>query len=453
MALSSATVVEIRLAGNDTNGGGFVTGAAGTDWSQQDAAQYAVADGVTNGSTVITSASAGFGTDVVGNLVYVQGGGGAVSSGWYQIITRTSSTTIVVDRATGLTSGTSTTLKIGGALASPGQAANILTVAGQVGFIKYYSSASYTITSTAISTPNGLVNGTGATAYCGYDVTRSLYNLDANRPTIQLSTGLSGAFIFTNINAVYYVQSLILDANNAPTSRCAQMSGEYFYVKGMNGVTAGLSQNSNTGRAILCEVTGCSAIPINLFNLFDCYAHDNTLTSPTNNGAVIGNGVISNTISINNNCIGIFPGTASVVSNCVAYNNTLSGIDCINNTNITIINCISESNSSLGYSANTGQFTAINCASYNNSARIALRGAGKIWGDINPITGTGSFFTSSTNFTLNNTAGAGAAARAAGFPSSWPAPSMSNFADVGALQSSAGGGGTTTTAIYGVMGS
>ena len=452
MAISSAAVVEIRLAGNDTNGGGFVTGASGTDWSQQDAPQYSVTDGVTNGSTVITSASAGFGTDVVGNLVYVQGGGGAISSGWYQIITRTSSTTIVVDRATGLTSGTSTTLKIGGALASPGQAANILTVGGQTGFIKYYSSAPYSITSTAVNAPNGLVNGVTNTAYCGYDVTRSIYNLDANRPTVQLSTGLTGAFIFTNINSVYFVQSLILDANNAPTSRCAQMSGEYFYVKSMNGITAGLSQNSNGGRAILCEVTGCSATPISLSNVYDCYSHDNTLTSPTNNGAVVANGVISNTISVNNNCIGIFPSAGAVVNNCVAYNNSLSGIDCVNNTNILFINCISENNSSLGYAANTGQFTALNCASFNNSARIGLRGAGKIWGDINPVTGTGSFFTSSTNFTLNNTAGAGAAARATGFPSSWPVPSMSNFSDVGALQSSATGGGTTTS-IYGVMGS
>jgi hypothetical protein len=40
MALSSATVLEVRTTGVDTNGGGFVTGATGTDFSQQNAAQY-----------------------------------------------------------------------------------------------------------------------------------------------------------------------------------------------------------------------------------------------------------------------------------------------------------------------------------------------------------------------------------------------------------------------------
>lgn len=34
MALSSATVFEVRTTGADTNGGGFVAGAAGTDYSQ-----------------------------------------------------------------------------------------------------------------------------------------------------------------------------------------------------------------------------------------------------------------------------------------------------------------------------------------------------------------------------------------------------------------------------------
>ena len=64
MALSANTVLEVRNGGSDTNGGGFVTGAAGTDWSQQDAAQYSVTDGVTAGTTTITSATANFGTDV-----------------------------------------------------------------------------------------------------------------------------------------------------------------------------------------------------------------------------------------------------------------------------------------------------------------------------------------------------------------------------------------------------
>ena len=58
----------------------FVTGASGTDHTLQDAAQYSVTDGVTNGTTTITSATANFGTDVVGNLMYVHGGTGIVAA-------------------------------------------------------------------------------------------------------------------------------------------------------------------------------------------------------------------------------------------------------------------------------------------------------------------------------------------------------------------------------------
>lgn len=448
MAISSAAVVEVRLNGNDTNGGGWVTGSSasgGTDWSQQDTPQYSVTDAVTAGSTIITSATAGFGTDVVGNLAYVQGGGGAVSSAWYQIISRTNATTIVVDRVTGLTAGTSTTLKIGGALASPAQAANIATVAGQIVFIKYYSSASYTVTSSISNVPNGCVSGANTTVYSGYDTTRSVYNLNANRPTVKFSSALSGVNIFTNVNSVYYIQSLILDANNIATGRCAQMSGEYFYVKALNGVTAGLSQNSVTGRAILCEVSSCTAIPLNTNAANFCYVHDNS--------AGITSFTAANCISINNSGDGFTPATGASLVNCVAYNNSGAGFNIANNTGVGILNCIAEANSSAGYKLNTGSATLINCADFNNTAgRSVNAGNGKFITDLNPIVGTGSFFTSSTNFMLNNTAGAGAACRAAGFPSSWSSPAMSNFADVGALQSSNTGSGAAT-AIYGVMGS
>ena len=61
MALAAASVVEVRTAGNDTNGGGFVTGASGTDFSQQDAAQCTATDLVLVTTTTATSAITHFG--------------------------------------------------------------------------------------------------------------------------------------------------------------------------------------------------------------------------------------------------------------------------------------------------------------------------------------------------------------------------------------------------------
>src|SRR5687767_10192193 len=104
MALSNATVIEVRSTGATTNGGGFVTGASGVDYSQQDAAQYALSDGVTDGSAVILTASAA--TDMIGNLVYVAGGSGTITPAWYQITAASAGVSITVDRTTGLTAGT-----------------------------------------------------------------------------------------------------------------------------------------------------------------------------------------------------------------------------------------------------------------------------------------------------------------------------------------------------------
>lgn len=154
MAISASTQIEIRSGGSDTNGGGYVSG--GTDWTQQDAAQYSVTDGVTAGTTTITSATANFGTDVVGNLISVSGGTGSVAQNWYEIKSRTNSTTIVVDRSTGLTSGTGVTLKIGGALASIGGLGAALValgtnwVAGLTVHVKSTASLTYTTANVAL---------------------------------------------------------------------------------------------------------------------------------------------------------------------------------------------------------------------------------------------------------------------------------------------------------------
>lgn len=443
MALSASTVLEVRLTGSDTNGGGFVTGASGTDWSQQDTAQYSVTDGVTAGTTTITSATAAFGTDVVGNLIYVQGGTGSVVAGWYQIITRTNATTIVVDRSTGLTAGTGVTLHIGGALLSPGQAAAIATVAFQTVFIKYNASP-YVITTASTNVSGGVPVPVSSTAYIGYNTTRAAYNLDALRPTIQLQAGVTGTAVFMGTNNTYFLHSVILDANSQTGSRCGFQSGEFFNVKGMNGVTGGLNQNVVSGRGIFCEVTGCVAVPLLLNTLYYCSAHDNTLTVPTNVGAigVTASGMAYGCISYNNNCDGFGPGNSYI--NCVAYNDGGQGFNAVN-TNLTLcVNCIAENNTLFGFRTNTATISLINCASFNNTSGRFSLGTGKLWGDINPITGSGSFFTSAaTDFTLNNTAGAGALLRATGFPATFPVPANNNYKDVGALQHLDSGSGST----------
>src|SRR6185436_10248720 len=123
----------------------------------------------------------------------------------------------------------------------------------------------------------------------------------------------------------------------------------------------------------------------------------------------------------------------------------LAGFDAINQTTI-CANCIAENNATTGYRTNVGRITLINCASYNNTSGRYGSGGGTLNGDVNPITGSGSFFTNaaSQDFSLNNTAGAGASARAVGFPASFPVGTNLNYHDVGALQHQDSGGGGST---------
>ena len=99
MALSANTVFEVEYAGADSNGGGFVTGSGGTDYSQQSAAQ-----GSGTNLTVDSSSNTKVNPDGytvvagdVGNLIQITstGSGSAFTTGVYQITaasTGTSST-------------------------------------------------------------------------------------------------------------------------------------------------------------------------------------------------------------------------------------------------------------------------------------------------------------------------------------------------------------------------
>ena len=264
MAIGAACVWEVRTTGNDTNGGGYAGG--GTDWSQQDAAQYSVTDGVTAGTTTITSATANFGTDVVGNVMYVQGGTGSVTAGWYQIISRTNATTIVVDRSTGLTAGTGVTLKIGGAFATPGRLSNLL-VSGNRAWVK---SGTYTITTSTVGPSGPFYQSTSvAGSVEGYNSTRG----DRSTTQPELNAGLitavtlwrsactNSAFNFVNLcangNAKASVTGFAHDGAQTSDLLCKAIN----CVSGFN--------NSN---AVSCVADTCSGYGFISGIALDCYA-------------------------------------------------------------------------------------------------------------------------------------------------------------------------------------
>jgi hypothetical protein len=331
-----------------------------------------------------------------------------------------------VDRSTGLTAGTGVTLKIGGALASPGQGSAILNANAQDGMIMYikYNASPYVITTASTNVAGGCLAPPNNRVYIvGYDTTRARYAPFQNRPTLQLNAGVSSATIFTNLNAQYSTQSLILDANLQTSSVCHQSSGEAFFVKAMNFKTAGVRQNSSTLIAILCEAVGGSgaSFGIQAQTVLWCFSHGNTSTS-----SLEATGVAHSCIAYGNTGNGIVPTPANTpvsLVNCSSYGNTGHGFY-LGNTGsglASCINCISESNGGYGFMVNTGLGQLINCADYNNTSG-RKNTASLFAADLNPVTGSGSFFTNAAgaDFSLNNTAGSGASAREAGFPTTFP---------------------------------
>lgn len=117
MAVNATAVWRVRTGGSNANGAGFdpAISGAGTDYSQQDTAQLTVTDIACSASTTVTSATGGFTSAMIGNAIWITGGG--ASAGPYFITARTDTNTITVDRTPGtVTNGTG---RVGGAWANP----------------------------------------------------------------------------------------------------------------------------------------------------------------------------------------------------------------------------------------------------------------------------------------------------------------------------------------------
>jgi hypothetical protein len=424
MALSASTVWEVRVSGSDTNGGGFVTGAAGTDWSRQDAAQYSVTDAVTDGTTTITSATANFGTDVVGNILYIQGGTGAITAGWYQITVRNSATSITVDRSTGLTTGIGATLTIGGALLSPGIMASVMTVAHMRAFVK---AGTYSITSTSNNVAGGCLSAGSRTLVIGYNTTRAFGNTDT-QPVIQ--TNVASATQVANVAVGF--NNITFDGNNQTASKHCAGAGRFIgcTIKNFNTISSG------TSFYLSCLATANSAAAL-VGNAFFCESHGNTATPVQLDFA--GSFLLSydNTGASTD---GIQ--TTGPLLNCTSVGNGRDGFaQAANGANNFHVNLISQSNGRYGFRADTTTYL-INYASYNNTSG-ATNGSVEV--SFNPIAYTADAFVSvaGDNYGLNNLAGAGAALRAkgmAGLLATYPRGLTESHLDIGAAQHEATGG-------------
>jgi len=462
MSISATAVFEVRTAGSDTNGGGYTSG--GTDMSvfdnknsaggtscQSTTNNLSTTDAVTNNTTTVTSATAAFTSAITGNIIYLTGSG--TTTGWYQA-TYVSATNITVDRATGSTGGTGVTINVGGALATPQPiyGASMTFAAGATPTI-WIKSGTYTLTATW--TLNITSSGNNILMHIGYHSSRG--DNDGTRPVITSATNSVGLFTasigsanlsFRNIKFTHTAGTRGIgiqpqnSGNNLRVENCI-FDGCLWAINGDNSGARYPWQNVLiTDTEIKNSVTGGVIVYSGNLLMIDSWVHANTGYGVSSINAVeimvIRSVVSSNgTYGVGNSGGSGFTQTMLIDSAFYA-NGATSGVSFTNQNGVatdkwfSLIarNCIFYGNTGYGLSASaTPLWYILDHCAYGANTTAALQNLTSGTGD---VTLTGDPFTSSTNFLLNGTAGAGAACKAVGFPGA--ALFGTGGQDIGAVQ-------------------
>ena len=482
-AISPKTTWEVRATGNDTNGGGFVTGATGTDYSQNDNANAAACsncgsatvdlsttDAVTANSTTVTSATCNCGTTLIGNLIYLVGTG--TTTGWYEVKNVVAASppaaVLTVDRATGSTGGTGVTMNIGGALATLGQL-NANMAKGNQAYVK---SGTYTRTTTITVTLSCLANSSGAeqdVCYInGYGATR---NDGGARPLITTATDSTDIYSLNGSSGMVWNH---LSFSSTATTRADAFhtaSGQAYYTGILDCVFDGLAQairaDTNAINPLIIQnseiknsTTAATGAVVNKGTtaLLGDYIHNNTAhgfqpTLSTTAGAVTAVG----SVFASNGGAGIeiasgdeaTPEWLIFISGNVFYKNGTSGFFQGDGSQpVMLENNVFDQNTRYGWeipSAGTGVNPPY--ASVNRNNAYYLNGMGQRLNapaGANDVTLSADPFTAPAgpDFTLNSTSGGGAACKAVGYPG--VTLFGTGYLDIGALQSQAGAGPATT---------
>ena len=450
MAQPATTVWEVRpTVGSDSNGGGFVPGASGTDWSQQNSPQYALTGVASSGSgnTVLSTLAA---ADMVGNIAQCTSGTN-FNTGFFEVVSVSVGVSITFGSNAGGSSictgvGSSGVINIGGALATI-----------KILFRSLYSSAQASNGNTIY------IKATGSLA-----VTATQQNYDINFFTVIGYTSTRGdngqATITTATNSVILYEIgnggfscawfNINFTNTAGTNAdCIYQAGNtfntlLFWGCTFSGFTNALDLGSGVNALLMiaCEIKNCSIGlrmgTCNYIEVDNCYVHGNAIGFEMNpNGSSSGmNAFFNRTVIYNNTTYGVIThsssqgdgGAGGLLSfwNSAVVSNGSDGVNNVGNASagqrLFLFNTIVISNGGYGVNCSTAgdnsgagpmQYGSTN-AYYGNTSG-ARNNFPSLPGD---ITLTGSPFTnpSGGDFTLNNTAGAGAACKGAGFPSSLP---------------------------------
>jgi hypothetical protein len=313
MALNTAVTWEVRTTGNNSNGGGFRTGASGTDRSQQDAAHAVLStSSVIHSTTTQVNVAAGDHTvsaQDVGNIVQITGG--TATPGFYEItVADVANNRWTLDRSAG-TAGQTVVARMGGALANLGVLGGVLVSGNQV-FVK---AGTYAITSATANVVGGCFSTAANLLLEGYQATRG----DLGTKPILQASGISSFTVITATSARVVIRNIEVDCASLATSRAFNCRGIGERLKASNCTNSGFVETTNV-KWIRCEAVGCSTASAFLSGDFLwCVARDGSapgFTLGLGNSAI---GCIAEQLSgaSTDGFTGTQPGT--LISGCVAY--------------------------------------------------------------------------------------------------------------------------------------
>ncbi len=459
-AFSQNVVWECRATGLDTNGGGFHTGASGTDFSQQATPQYSLSSLTSSGAgDVVLSAAAA--AVMVGNVAQVASGTN-FNAGFYEIISVSVGVSITFStRSTDGASicsgvGASGVMKIGGCL----QTEAMVGAASAPGNPAHFKFGIGEITSATPNVSGGVpifIGGTGPgfeygnpgnTRWIGYHTTRGDNPPEGLRPVFKLANSLTAS-------EIWCIMGSSGDGIREKGFECSYIDFDC----GTGNTNAGCIHPWTNGtfftQGEVQHATGLKGAILlwdGLEEFTDLHIHDCSTSGFLNGGhgagvtTVIARCKIHDITGAGNAGIYVYPGVIADPTDCLIYNVTGSGSitagmvsdNSVGLKNTTIFNCrkgiylvgrgsqtpnienvifdsiIDKALYSEGASNITSGAHVTNCAFRNNGTNIDTDWAhATTTGTVTPLVDP---FTSSAgnDFTLNNAATGGALLRGKG---------------------------------------
>ncbi len=422
------------VVGCCTTGTSLSTITWGVDYSQSTAARINLDDMVVGGTTTqFTSVHTPVAKNFIGNIISVTSG----ATVQRVAIISTVTTTATCDKTLG-TAAQVGVGKLGGCFASPGAAAAVRIATNTV----WIQSGTYTISNTSSNTSGGPIADSTANAGCkaweGYGTVRGDLG---TAPLLQVaSSGVTAITIFSSSGGSgYTIRNITVDGASKATILGFSLRRDcsYFLLTAKNCTNQGFSATGGGILMVKCIATGCTttspAMALGTGCYVLCEAYSNTVTGMS------GTAMCAFFCLSYGNTGATSDGFASgYFVNCSAYGNGRDGFRLNNATDNSCINCLAENSTGFGFSvggASNKISALVNCGGFNNTLGNydTTNFLAPVIAFVNAVS---SLFVnaSSGNFALNNTSGAGAAARATGIPGVFLSGTTTGYQDIGAAQ-------------------